>query len=70
MNRTIVERMKCMLKLAKLPKPFWSGAILTACYLINRSLSVPLGFEISKRIWIEKAVSYPIKVLGARLLSI
>lgn len=70
MNRTIVDGMKCMLKLAKLPKPFWSEAILTACYLINRSLSVPLGFEISERIWTKKVVSYPLKVLGARLLSI
>ena len=36
MDWTIVEKVWCMLKLAKLPKSFWGEAINTAIYLINR----------------------------------
>ena len=45
-NRTIIEKVRCMLRMAKLPKPFWGEAVQTAYYLINRSLVVPLGFDI------------------------
>ena len=31
---------------------------MTACYLINRSLLVPLDFDIPERVWIGKDVSY------------
>nr|QHA33696.1 Gag-Pol polyprotein [Atrato Retro-like virus] len=36
-NRTVVERARCMLYEAKLPKSFWAEATATAVYLINRS---------------------------------
>ena len=35
MNQTILEKVRCMLKLAKLPKSFWGEAVNTAVYLIN-----------------------------------
>ena len=47
-----------MLKLAKLPKSFWGAAINIAFYLINRSTSVPLDFDIPQRVWTEKDVPY------------
>jgi hypothetical protein len=31
---------------------------LTACYLINRSPSVPLDFDIPERVWSGRDVSY------------
>ena len=37
MNRTIVEKIRCMLRMTNLPKSFWGEAVVTACYLINRS---------------------------------
>ena len=46
MNQTIVEKVRCMLKLVKLPKSFWGEAVNTTTYLINRSLSIPLDFDI------------------------
>lgn len=56
-----------MLKLAQLPKAFWGEAILIACNLINRSQSVPLGFDIPERIWTGKTISYPhLKVFGCK----
>ena len=50
MNRTIVEKVRYMLKLAKLPKSFWGEAVNTVVYLINRSPSVPLNFDIPQRV--------------------
>ena len=67
MNRTIVEKIKCMLRIANLPKSFWSEAVVTACYLINRSPSVPLDFDIPERVWTRKDVSYShLKVFGCK----
>ena len=46
MNWTIEEKVRCMLKLAKIPKSFWGEVVNTAVYLINRSPLVPLAFDI------------------------
>ena len=40
------------------PKSFWGEAVNTAVYLINRSLSIHLDFDISQRVWTGKDVSY------------
>lgn len=54
-----------MLKMARLPKPFWGEAIHTACYLINRFPSIVLCGEIP--VWIGKSVSYShLKVFGCK----
>ena len=57
-NRTIMEKVKCMLRMAKLPKPFRGETIQIVCYLINRSPSVPLGFDILERVWFRHDISY------------
>ena len=58
MNRTIVEKIKCLLRTTKLPKSFWGAVVLTSCYLINRSPSAPLGFDVPEKVWIGKEISY------------
>ena len=63
----MVEKIRCMLRMANLPKSFWGEAIVTACYLINRSPSFPLNFDIPKRVWTEKDVFYShLKVFGCK----
>jgi transposase InsO family protein len=57
-NRTIVEKVRCMLRMAKLPKSFWAEAVQTACYLINRSPSVQLDFDIPEIVWTREDASY------------
>lgn len=42
MNRTIVERAKCLLFDANLDKTYWAEAANMAVYLINRSVCAPL----------------------------
>lgn len=37
MNRTLVDKAKCLSVNANLPKMYWVEVILTAAYLINRS---------------------------------
>ena len=67
MNRTITERIRCMLSHAKLPKPFWGEAMRTAIHLINLSPSIPLDGDIPERVWIGKDVSYKhLRVFGCR----
>ena len=67
MNQTIVEKVQCMLKLAKLPKSFLGEAVNTVVYLINRSLSIYLDFDIPQRVWIGKDVLYShLKVFGCK----
>ncbi|GKV31082.1 hypothetical protein SLEP1_g39821 [Rubroshorea leprosula] len=67
MNRTIVEKVRCMLRMATLPKPFWGEAVNTAVYLINQSPSVPLNFEIPEKAWTGKDVGYShLRVFGCK----
>lgn len=47
-----------MLKMVKLSEEFWAEVVDTACYLINRSPSVPLGFDIPEKVWSGKNISY------------
>ncbi|KAL6333440.1 hypothetical protein AAG906_028625 [Vitis piasezkii] len=65
MDRTIIERVRCILKIAKLSKAFWGEATQTTYYLINRSPSSPLNFEVLEKAWIGKNVSYShLRVFG------
>jgi hypothetical protein len=67
MNRTIFERIRCILSHAKLPKSFWSEAMKTAVDLINLSPSFPLECDFSQRVWTGKDVSFEhLRVFGCR----
>ena len=50
MNRTICDRIKCMLSHAKLPKSFWGEAMRKIVDLINLPPSYPLEGDIPKRV--------------------
>ena len=70
MNCTIVEKVKCMLRMTNLSTSFWCEAVQIACYLINRFSSVPLEFDIPKKVWIGKDVSYShLKVFGCKAFA-
>ena len=54
-----------MLRMTNLPKSFWGEAVMTACYLINRSPSVP--FDVPERVWTGKYISYShLKAFGCK----
>ena len=56
-----------MFRTAKLPKSFWLAVVLTACYLINRSPSASLRFNVLEKVWTCKEISYNhLKVFGCK----
>ncbi len=69
MNRTIIERAKCMLFDAKLPNVYWGEAVNTAVHVINRSCSSALENNTPEAIWTNKKVdiSY-MKIFGSKCM--
>lgn len=51
MNRTIVEKAKCLLFEANLEKHFWAEAVNTAVYLRNRSIASGLNDATPYEMW-------------------
>ncbi|KAH9703868.1 hypothetical protein KPL70_011252 [Citrus sinensis] len=54
MNRTLIEKVKCMLFNANLSKYFWVEAVNIDAYLINRSPSSALDFKTPQEVWSGK----------------
>ena len=57
MNRTLLEKVRCMLVSSRLSKPFWGEVVSTAAYLINRSPSSTVSFKTPEQMWSGKAPS-------------
>ena len=57
MNRTILEKVRCMLNESGLPKKFWAEATNTAVYLINRSPNSAISFKTPMHVWSGKKPS-------------
>jgi len=54
-----------MLSNARMNKCFWAEATNTACYLINRSPSIPLNKKTPIEVWSGKPADYSqLKVFG------
>ena len=67
MNRTILERVRCLLSHSKLPRSFWGEAMRTVVDLINLSPSVSLNGDVLEKVWTRKEVSYDhLRVFGCR----
>ncbi|KAH9647652.1 hypothetical protein KPL70_025267 [Citrus sinensis] len=65
MNRTLMDKVRCMLVQAKLPKGLWAETLLTASYLVNLSPSAALNFKTPFEMWHGKPASYVnLKVFG------
>ncbi|KAG8481529.1 hypothetical protein CXB51_026324 [Gossypium anomalum] len=65
MNRTIMEKVRCMLSNANLPKSFWAEAASTACFLINRSPSVAIEKKTPQEVWSGNPANYSdLKIFG------
>ncbi|KAG8490814.1 hypothetical protein CXB51_013991 [Gossypium anomalum] len=63
MNRTIMEKVQCMLSNANLPKSFWAEAASTACFFINRSQSVAIEKKTPQEKYAEDdLVAYALNV--------
>ena len=58
MNRTILERVRCMLFSSGMPKRFWGEAVSMAAVLINRSPSSAIAFDTPDQKWYGRTVDY------------
>ncbi|XP_057968572.1 subtilisin-like serine-protease S [Malania oleifera] len=66
-NRTLEERVRCLLSEAKLPRSFWGKALYTVAHVINLSPTVVLQIDAVDRIWYVKDVSYDhLRVFGSK----
>ncbi|KAD3337006.1 hypothetical protein E3N88_32526 [Mikania micrantha] len=67
MNKTLVDRVRCLLSHAGLPNSFWGEALNTIVDVINLTPCVPLSFDVPDRVWICKDASYNHqRVLGCK----
>ncbi|KAJ8715602.1 hypothetical protein PYW07_010084 [Mythimna separata] len=54
MNRTLVEKAKCLILNSRLQKCFWAEAISTAVYITNRSPTKALDYKTPYEMWTGK----------------
>ena len=45
MNRTLLDRVRCMLHSSGLSKHFWGETVMIVCYLVNRTASSAIDFK-------------------------
>ncbi|KAL5858125.1 hypothetical protein ACOSQ3_005583 [Xanthoceras sorbifolium] len=65
MNRTLLEKVRCMLSNSGLSKDFWAEAASTACHLVNRSPSTAIDIKTPEELWSGKPAEYSdLKVFG------
>ncbi|KAK5773310.1 hypothetical protein PVK06_049616 [Gossypium arboreum] len=57
MNRTILEKVRCMLSNARLGKEFWAEAVTYACHLINRLPSAAINGKTPMEMWTGKSAT-------------
>ncbi|KAG8474964.1 hypothetical protein CXB51_031687 [Gossypium anomalum] len=57
-NRMIMEKVRCMLSNANLPKSFWVEAASTTCFLINQSPSVAIEKKTPQEVWPGNPTNY------------
>ncbi|XP_062529208.1 uncharacterized protein LOC105841774 isoform X3 [Bombyx mori] len=69
MNRTLVERARCMLFYANLEKKFWTEAVATAAYVVNRSPTKSLEGKTPYELWKGKKPNLShLKIFGSEAM--
>ena len=65
MNRTLLEKLRCILFTSGLPKSFWGEVLCSAVYLVNRSPSSAINFKCPEEKWIGRKPNLShLKVVG------
>jgi hypothetical protein len=65
MNKTLMEKARCMLNGVGIGQEFWVEVVGTACYLVNRSPSSVLNGKTPQEVWTGKEPSLThLKVFG------
>lgn len=65
LNRTLLEKVRCMLSSSGLGQDFWGEAVNTACYLVNRSPSTSIDLKTPYELWSGSPADYSVlRVFG------
>ncbi|KAG8490426.1 hypothetical protein CXB51_013710 [Gossypium anomalum] len=65
MNIMIMDKVRCMLSNANLPKSFWAEPTSTVCFFINRSPSVAIEKKTLQEVWSGNPANYSdLKICG------
>jgi len=65
MNRTLLEKARCMLLQAKMSKVFWAEAVHTAAHIVNRSPASAIDFKTPNEVWSGEPSNYSyLRVFG------
>lgn len=68
-NRTIVERARCLLHDAGLPKIYWAEAMNMAVYLINRSVCATCTNKTPEEVWTGKRTNLSdLRIFGSTVM--
>jgi transposase InsO family protein len=60
LNKTLLEKARCMKLNTGLPKSLWVESINYACFVTNRSPSIAIDFKVSEEIWSGKLADYSV----------
>ena len=58
MNRTLLDRVRCILYSSGISKHFWGETVMTACFLVNRTPSSAMDFKTLEELWFRKPSNY------------
>ena len=58
MNRTLMEKVRCMLNESGLGEEYWAEAAATAAYVINRSPSSAIDHNVPEELWLNRKPGY------------
>lgn len=71
LNRTLIEKARCMLQESGLGKQYWGEAVSTAIYLKNRSPTAALPGKTPEEVWSNCKVDLShLRVFGCKALSL
>ena len=70
MNRTLLDKVRCILFILGLPKSFWGEIVNSAAYLVNRSPSSAIQFKCPEEKWCgRKPDLNHLRVIGCEAYS-
>ena len=65
MNRTLMDKVRCLLIHSRFPQSLWVETLMTACYLVNRSPSSGIDFKTPVEMWSGRTANYSdLKIFG------
>ena len=58
MNRTLMEKVRCLLNESGMGEEFWAEAASTAAYLVNRSPASAIDHNVPEEVWLNRKPGY------------